>query len=114
VTSGDNVRLIGTRLPDVSQCHIILRSAATYFRLLINHDTIIPLWKDILLTQKQKFEKTKNECNPKMVIPLINIVSIIRSKDRLNVITIDAICINILLIYALWFFHVPLLMLLSL
>lgn len=48
VTSGDSVRLIGSKLPGVAKCHIWLRGAFKYGKLLINHDEKIPVWSEAL------------------------------------------------------------------
>lgn len=114
VGSGDNIRLIGTKFPGASQCHVILRSSFSYMKLLLNHDNTIPLWRDILVTEKKKFEDNQTVSHSKLTMPIINIFSIIHSPEKLSTPVIDAILINLLLLYSLWFFHIPLLMILSL
>ena len=114
VGSGDSIRLIGAKFPGASQCHIILRSSFSYMKLLLNHDNTIPLWRDILVAEKKKFEENQIVSHPKLTMPIINILSIIHSPEKLSTPVIDAILINLLLLYSLWFFHIPLLMLLSL
>lgn len=113
VTSGDSLRLIGSKLPGVGTCHIWIRSAIKYCKLLVNHDEKIPVWSETQLEQSHSYEALKAKLsNPKLSVPFINIPSIIHGfkTEGLLLSLFDAIIIDIIIIYALYFGHTPLLM----
>jgi hypothetical protein len=113
VTSGDSVRLIGSKLPGVAKCHVWLRSAFKYGKLLISHDEKIPVWSETLIEQSHLYEISEvKTSHPKLSVPFINIPSIIYGfkTGDVSIALLDAIIIDIVMIYALYFGHTPLLM----
>jgi hypothetical protein len=115
VASGENMRLIGHLFPGNRKCHIYLRSIYSYIKLLFDHDSAMPLWKEILHDEEMRFIETQNtHSTVRMAIPIINIPTIWYTQKKSTSEIIDAIIVNILFLYACISIHVPLLMILTL
>ncbi len=116
VSSGDNIRLIGSKLPGGTICHILLRSVISYCQLLFNHDDKLPLWSTIIKEKTESYTPQMSTENTKLTIPIINIPSIVKFQKWIPFTSeiIQAIIINILTLYAIFIVHIPLLMLLML
>jgi hypothetical protein len=80
IFSDSSIHLLWEKLPGAVDIHIILRTAMIYFRKLVNHDNILPIWSELLQWEKSNYKESQEiVISPVKSFPFLNIFWFIAS-----------------------------------
>lgn len=111
------MNVIGDKFYSAADVHIFLRKLNAYILSIFKHGNQLPSWKQLQNEEIVNYEKNIHiSANTKMMIPIISIIELCFSIKNKSVhqIEIQAILINILVLYGLYLWSMPLLMLVGL
>lgn len=117
LSSNDSINIVWDKLYSAVDVHIFIKKIFTYIINMFKPGKELPNWESIQKEETEKYNKNITlHASTKLMIPLISMVEIwfaARNKD-IHQAEIQAILINILSIYGVYTWNMPLMMLLVL